>query len=313
MTLAVAALSHAPSLGNVDPGDSTIDEIYAAIDEVKIFIEEFDPEVVVAFGPDHFNGQLYSLITPWAVGAQAEGIGDYGTTAGPILTDPETARALHALVLEQGIEIGRSERMTVDHGVMQPVDFLLGKPTPRPIIPVFVNSLGMPLTPMHRVREMGEAFGRAALELGKRTLFIASGGISHNPPIPRWEGAPDTLQERLIAYAPTREEREEREQMIITGIQAIADGKAPSDPLNEEWDTLLLDTFRSGDLHQVDQWSNDWFIAEGGSAAHEMRSWIAAYAALSAAGPYRMAIDHYWAVETWGAGFGCQAAESEER
>lgn len=308
MTLAVAALSHAPSFGNVDPGGSTFAEIQSAIDDVKAFVADYDPEVVVVFGPDHFNGQLYSLITPWAVGAQAEGIGDYNTTEGPLPVDSETARELHAHVLEQGIEIGRSERMKVDHGVVQPLDFVFGKDFTQPIVPVFVNSIGIPLTPMYRVRQMGEAFGKAAQATGKRVLFLASGGISHNPPIPRWEGAPGTMQERLIAYAPSREERLDREQKIVTGIQAIADGNAPSDPLNEEWDELLLDTFRSGDLSAVDGWANDWFMAEGGSAAHEMRSWIAAYAALSTAGKYSFPVDRYWAVKTWGAGFGIQAA-----
>ncbi|MCA1983088.1 3-carboxyethylcatechol 2,3-dioxygenase [Nocardioides nematodiphilus] len=313
MALAVAALSHAPSFGNVDPGGTIKAEIDAAIAEVCTFVEEFDPEVVVVFGPDHFNGHLYSLITPWTVGAQAEGVGDYGTTSGSVPVDAEVARELHALVLEQGVELGRSERMKVDHGIMQPVEFLFGAPLSRPIVPVFVNSLGFPLTPMQRVRAMGEAFGKAAAQLDKRVLMLASGGISHSPPVPRWDGAPGTLQERLISYAPTREERAARERAIVTGIQAIADGKASSEPLNEEWDTLVLDVFRSGDLSTVDAWANDWFLAEGGSAAHEMRSWIAAYAALSTAGAYRMAVDRYWAVPTWGAGFGIQAAISEDR
>lgn len=310
MSLAVAALSHAPSFGNVDPGGTTFAEINEAIDEVKSFVAEFDPEVIVVFGPDHFNGQLYSNISPWVVGAQADGIGDYGTTEGPIPVDSEVARELHARVLEQGIEIGRSERMKVDHGVLQPVNFLFGTDFTQPIVPVFVNSIAIPLTPMHRVRLMGEAFGRAAQALDKRVLFIASGGISHDPPIPRWEGAPGTLQERLIDYAPTREERLQREHMIVSSIQKIADGEGSSDPLNEEWDTLLLDTFRSGDLSPVDAWDNGWFLAEGGSAAHEMRSWIAAYAALSTAGAYEFPVDRYWAVRGWAAGFAVQAART---
>lgn len=307
MSLAVAALSHAPSFGSVDPGGSTLDEIKDGIKEVRAFIENFDPEVIVVFGPDHLNGQLYSNIVPWVIGAQAEGVGDYGTTEGPINVDGETARQLHAAVLAQGIDIGRSERMTVDHGVMQPVDFLLGKDNTRPIIPVFVNAIAHPLTPMKRVREMGEAFGKAALQLGKRVLFIASGGISHSPPIPRWENASAELKARLVSYAPTREQRRAREQAMVDGIQRIADGKAPSSPLNEAWDTLLLDTFRSGDLSPVDSWDNEQFIIDGGSAAHEMRSWIAAYAALSMAGKYKLPVDHYWAVKTWGAGFAVQA------
>lgn len=308
MSLAVVAMSHAPSFGNVDPGGSIKSEIDSAIVEVQDFVKKFDPEVVVVLGPDHFNGQLYSLITPWVIGAKAEGVGDYGTTLGEVPVDADFARALHGAVLEQGIEVGRSEKMVIDHGILQPVDFIFGTPLSQAIVPIFVNALGFPLTPMQRVRAFGEALGKAAAETGKRVLFLASGGISHSPPIPRWDGAPGTLQERLISYAPSREERLERERKIVTGIQAIADGKAPSDPLNEEWDTLVLDVFRSGDLTQVDAWANDWFLAEGGSAAHEMRTWIAAYSALSTAGDYEMSVDHYWPVETWGAGFGIQAA-----
>lgn len=308
MSLAVAALSHAPSFGNVDPGGTTQAEIDAAIKEVQGFVAEYAPDLVVVFGPDHFNGQLYSLMTPWVVGAAAEGVGDYGTTAGTLPVDGEAARALHAAVLAEGIDIGRSERMTVDHGVVQPLDFVFGHGFTQPIVPVFVNSIGLPLSPMQRVRLMGEAFGRAAQALDKKVLLVASGGISHSPPIPRWEGAPGTVQERLVAYAPTPAERAEREQAIVRGIQAVADGGAPADALNEQWDTLVLDVLRSGDLTPVDAWENGWFMAEGGSAAHEMRSWIAAYAALSTAGSYRMEVDHYWAVERWASGFAIQAA-----
>lgn len=307
MSLAVAALSHAPSFGSVDPGGSTLDEIKDGIKEVRAFIEYFDPEVIVVFGPDHLNGQLYSNIAPWVIGAKAEGVGDYGTTEGPINVDGDTARQLHAAVLAQGIDIGRSERMTVDHGVMQPVDFLLGKENARPIIPVFVNAIAHPLTPMKRVREMGEAFGKAALQLNKRVLFIASGGISHSPPIPRWDTAPEEVKARLVSYAPTSEQRRAREEAMVAGIQRIADGKAPNSPLNEAWDNMVLDTLRSGNLSEVDAWENEQFIIDGGSAAHEMRSWIAAYAALSMAGKYELPVDHYWAVKTWGGGFAVQA------
>ena len=308
MTLAVAALSHAPSFENVDPGGTTRAEIQAAFDEVKAFVADYKPDVVVIFGPDHFHGHLYSLICPWVVGAKASSIGDYNTTAGPLPVDTELARTLHEMVLGQGIDIGRSERMTVDHGVVQVLDFIFGKHFTQPIVPVFVNSLGLPLTPMYRVRLMGEAFGRAAQQLDKKVLFFGSGGISHNPPIPRFEGASPEVQERLTEFVATPEQIRAREQEIITGIQAIADGKASTDPLNEEWDEMLLNVFRSGDLTAVDHWDNEQFITDGGSAAHEMRSWIAAYSALSTAGPYKFEVDHYWAVRNWAGGFAVQAA-----
>jgi len=311
MSLAVVSLAHAPSYGYVDPGGTTVAEIDAALVEARAFIAEFDPEVVVVFGPDHFNGMLYDNISPWTVGANAEGVGDWGTWKGPIPVDSDAARLLHKLVLAEGIDIGRSERMRVDHGVMRAVEFLYGHGFTQPIVPVFVNALGHPLTPMRRVREMGEAFGRAALSLDKRVLFIGSGGISHNPPIPRWETASPEVRERLISYNPTAADRKEREDHITDAIQAVADGKVPPTHLNVPWDDLVLDTLRSGNLTAVDAWDNEQFLQEGGSAAHEMRSWIAAFAALSMAGPYELPTDHYWGVENWDGGFAVQTARTK--
>lgn len=309
MSLALAALSHAPSFGNVDPGGSIFQEINDAIAEVKEFVADYAPDVVVIFGPDHFNGVLYNMIPPFAVGAQAVGVGDYGTGEGELPVHSEAARKLHALTLEQGIDITRSEALFVDHGIMQPMEFVFGAGFEQPFVPVFVNALGRPLSPMSRIREMGEAMGRAAIQMDEKVLFMASGGLSHNPPIPVYDESPAPIRERLTRYAPTRAERQAREQKIVAGIQAIADGKASSAPLNQEWDELLLKVFRSGDLAEVDAWDNDEFIREGGSAAHEMRSWIAAFSALSAGGDYAMTVDRYWPVKTWGAGFGICAAK----
>lgn len=308
MSLALAALSHAPSFGNVDPGGAIFAEINDAIADVRSFVEDFAPDVTVIFGPDHFNGVLYSMMPPFAIGAQAVGVGDYGTSAGPLPVDSEVARQLHALTIAQGIDIARSERLEVDHGVMQPLEFIFGSDSIPPFVPVFVNALGKPLTPMARIRLMGEAIGRAAQQLDKRVLLLASGGLSHNPPIPVYDGSPEPVQQRLVSYSPSKEDRAAREGKIIEGIQAIADGRASSAPLNTDWDHKLLKVFRSGSMSEVDSWDNDEFIADGGSAAHEMRSWIAAFSALSTVGDYSMVVDRYWPVETWGAGFGITAA-----
>lgn len=308
MTLAVAAMSHAPSFGNVDPGGTTFAEINEAIGDVRSFVEDFAPDITIALGPDHFNGVMYEMMPPFCVGAQATGIGDWGTAAGPLPVDGEIARELHKLILEDGIDIARSERLQVDHGVLQPLEFVYGHGFTNPFVPIFVNAVGLPLTPMKRVRLLGEAIGRAAQKLDKKVLIFASGGLSHNPPIPVWDTAADEVRERLVHLDITAEQRELRESTMITNIRKFAEGKATTQPLNAAWDMEVLETFRSGDLNTVDTWTNEWIGAEGGSGAHEIRTWIAAFSALSTSGNYSFAVDKYWPVETWGAGFGVVAA-----
>ena len=98
---------------------------------------------------------------------------------------------------------------------------------------------------------------------------------------------------------------------MIANIRKFAEGKATAQPLNAEWDNKVLDAFRAGDLSVVDSWTNEWFHTEGGSGAHEVRTWIAAFSALATAGSYSFAVDRYWPVETWGAGFGVVAAKTD--
>ncbi|HEY4536623.1 MAG TPA: 3-carboxyethylcatechol 2,3-dioxygenase [Enteractinococcus sp.] len=310
MSLAVVAMSHAPSFGNVDPGGTIFEEINESIDQVRTFVEDFKPDITIALGPDHFNGVMYEMMPPFCVGAQASGVGDWGTTAGPLPVDSEVARELHRLILEDGIDIARSEKLQVDHGVLQPLEFVYGEDFKESFVPIFVNSVGLPLTPMNRVRLLGESLGRAAQAMGKKVLLFASGGLSHNPPIPVWDSAPEDVRENLVTLNMTPEQREAKETRMLANIQKFADGEAKAQPLNEEWDTTVLQVLRDGNLSEVDHWTNEWFHTEGGSGAHEVRTWVAAFSALATAGPYEFVVDGYWPVETWGAGFGVVAAST---
>ena len=46
------------------------------------FVTDFDPELVVTFAPDHYNGFFYRAMPPFCIGTAATGVGDYGTYKG---------------------------------------------------------------------------------------------------------------------------------------------------------------------------------------------------------------------------------------
>lgn len=312
MTLAVAAMSHVPGFGVVDPGGTIFEEMNTAIGRVRAFVEDFDPDVTIAFGPDHFNGVLYEMMPPFCIGAQASGIGDYGTREGPLPVDSALARELLEAVLAEGVDIARSERLRVDHGMLQPLEFLYGHDFTTSFVPIFVNSVGHPLTPMNRVRLLGEAVGRAAQKLDKRVLMLASGGLSHDPPLPEWDIAEQAVRDRITTGGPTREQQAAREAAILEGLRNYDEATATSmQPLDEEWDSTILDACRGGDLTVVDPWTSAWMRAGGGRGAQEVRTWIAAYSGLATAGPYHLVVDEYWPVHSWGSGFAVTAAVSD--
>jgi 2,3-dihydroxyphenylpropionate 1,2-dioxygenase len=310
MPVALCALSHSPLIGLNQPADEVVQAVDAAIDDARAFVRDFAPDLVVLYAPDHYNGFFYEKMPPFCLATGAESIGDFSSTAGPLSVDAEAAKHLAAGALAADVDLTISARMTVDHGFAQPLEVLFGSIDAVPVVPVFINSVATPLGPVRRIRRLGAALGAAAAELDRRVLFVGSGGLSHDPPVPVLEGAPPRVAEALIAgTTPTQEQRARGEQRVLQAGRDYAAGSTTMQPLNPGWDNLVLDTLASGDLSTVDGWTNEWFESEAGGSAHEVRTWIAAYSSLAASGPYTVRSRFYRAIPEWIAGFAVTTAE----
>ncbi|MGW6281278.1 3-carboxyethylcatechol 2,3-dioxygenase [Kribbella sp. NPDC055071] len=302
--LAAVGLSHSPLIGKNDPAPDVLAAVAAAVEHTRAFVRDFDPDLVVLYAPDHYNGFFYKEMPPFCLATAAESVGDFGSTAGPLLVDAGAARALAAGVLAQGIDLTVSARMVVDHGFVQPLEVLFGGIDQVPVVPIFVNGVATPLGPVARIRALGTAVGRAIANLDRRVLFLGSGGLSHDPPVPVLDGAPPRVAEALIqGHPPTPEQRLKGEQRVVEAGRAYAAGDTTMIPINPEWDNLLLDIVEKGALEQFDDWTVEGMSAQGGGSSHEVRTWIATFASLAAAGPYELTSRFYRAVPEWIAGF----------
>ena len=216
MTAAAVGLSHSPLIGKNDPAPEVLARVGEAVDNVRAFVRQFDPELVVLYAPDHYNGFFYKQMPPFCLAAEAHSVGDFSAGAGPLLVDTVAAKALAQGVRDRGVDLTISARMTVDHGFVQPLEVLFGGIDRVPVVPVFVNGVATPLGPVGRIRALGTAIGQASSELGKRVLFLASGGLSHDPPVPVLEGAPPRVAGALIeGHPPTPEQRARGEQRVV--------------------------------------------------------------------------------------------------
>ncbi|WP_020105922.1 3-carboxyethylcatechol 2,3-dioxygenase [Nocardia sp. 348MFTsu5.1] len=309
MPVALCAMSHSPLMGTNDPDPLVVAEVDAAFEHARSFIRDFDPELVVIFAPDHYNGVFYDMLPPFCIGSAATSVGDYGTQAGPLDVDRDAAWDIARAVLASGVDIAVSERMHVDHGFAQALELLTGSITAIPTVPIFVNSVGEPMTPVSRIRLLGDAVGKAVSGMDRRVLLVGSGGLSHDPPVPQFFGASPEVQARLIdGRNPTAEQRSAREQRVIDAGRDFAAGVSTMQPLNPKWDNHLLEVLASGDLTPIDSWTNDWFVQQAGHSSHEVRTWIAAYAALAANGAYTVESTYYRPILEWIAGFGITTA-----
>lgn len=309
MTLALVTTSHSPLMGLNQPADEVVTAVDTAFENARSFIRAFDPEVVVCFAPDHYNGVFYDLMPPFAIGRQARSVGDWGTAAGEVLVHRPLADALASYLLESDLDVAVSERLHLDHGFAQPLELLLGGIDRVPVVPVFINSVAVPLAPMRRIRRLGHCVGELLARREERVLLLGSGGLSHDPPVPVLAGAAPPVAEALISgRSPTPEARADRERRVREAGRALASGTSSRQPLNPEWDRALLSLLHEDRLPDVDLWTSDAMAAEAGNSVHEVRTWVAAYAALRASGGYRITSTFYEPIPEWIAGFAVTTA-----
>ena len=302
-------MSHSPLLNLPGPSQDLLDDIESALLDARRFVKDFDPELVVIFSPDHYNGFFYKAMPPFCIGTAAQGVGDYGTYAGPLDVPGDIATDCAKAVLESGIDVAISASMDVDHGTVQPLEKLFGDAAARPVIPIFINSVATPLGPLRRVRALGAAVGTYLATLGKRVLVVGSGGLSHDPPVPTLATAPPAALDRIVHGRPmTTEQRQARQVAVMDAARAFAAGEGPLQPLNPDWDHAFLELLDANRLSEVDGWSNTWIAQEAGNSAHEIRTWVAAFAALAAHGRYETVQRFYRAAPELIAGFAIRTA-----
>lgn len=309
MLVGLVGTSHSPLMGVNHPTAEVEAAVENEFQRAREFISTCSPDLVVVFAPDHYNGVFYDMMPPFCVGQQASAVGDYGTQSGPLNVPADLSRALVDHVLHGGVDVAMSERMHVDHGFSQPLQILFGDIAAMPTIPVFINSVAVPLGPASRARQLGHVVGRFLEELDQRVLLVGSGGLSHDPPVPELATAPPAIAERLIAGRnPSAEERAAREEKILRTGRELAAGTATIAALNPDWDADFLALLAQNRLSEVDAWSNEWCVEQAGHSSHEVRTWIAAYAALASRGQYEVTSSFYRAIPEWIAGFSVTTA-----
>lgn len=310
MSIKLKCLSHTPLRGLNDPGADVVREVDQVLDQARADVEAFDPELIVVFAPDHYNGLFYDLMPPFVIATAAESVGDYQTMSGPLSVPADLAMELTRHLLDSDLDIALSHRLQVDHGCTQTLEELTGSLTRYPVIPIIINSVAPPFGPYRRIRKLGAAVGRFLARLDKRVLVLGTGGLSHEPPVPLLASAPEEVASFLIAGRnPTPEARAARQARTIAAGKIYGTPASAQTPLNPAWDEDFMRLLVEGRFDAIDDFSIDEISKTAGRSTHEIRTWVAAFAALAAAGPYTARKDYYRPINEWIAGYGVISAE----
>jgi len=303
MSTLLTCASHSPLLYCYDKEPDDWAELQQAHAERVAAVSDFDPDLVFAFGADHFNGFFLKLMPSFCIGLDAEAVGDIGGFEGTL--DVPRAEAVDAVqfVRAADVDVAASYKMTIDHGFSQTITNMLGGLSAKPTIPIFINCIAPPLVPFRRSRLLGEAIGKYAKTLDRKVLFLASGGMSHHPT--RYypeigEGADDVAAWQLSggddpeSLSP-QQWIDRLEEMHIEGAKMITRGERTAEHmrLNAAADARFLEVLTSGDLSQFDGWVPTEVVKEAGIGSMELHTWIAATAAHLAAGGGAPTTDFY--------------------
>ncbi|SEK05117.1 2,3-dihydroxyphenylpropionate 1,2-dioxygenase [Sphingobium sp. AP50] len=309
MIVGSVCLSHSPLKDRTRPSSETEARFNASLEKAGKFVAEQQPDLVVIFYPDHINGFFYGLLPPFCIGIEGISIGDYGTAAGELNIPAARAADLSRFVLDAGVDAAISHKMQVDHGAVQPLEWLSADHPLDRVIPIFVNCAAPPLPTFERARALGRAVGDWARQAPERILLIGSGGLSHDPPMAELANATPQMRERLISGAPLNHAaRFARQSRAATEGNAMAVGKSRLLPANAEWDRKLLDAFLAGNLSSLDDCSQQSISEAGGRGGHEARTWVAALSALGAG--YCATEIFYEVIDEWITGMGILTATS---
>ena len=97
--------------------------------------------------------------------------------------------------------------------------------------------------------------------------------------------------------------------MIAVGQKLAAGDTSVAVPLSPEWDIALLEKFKQADFAAMEAMTEAEIRRDGGRGGQEVRSWMAAFAALDELGAYEMTTHCYEDISEWIAGFGIVSAE----
>lgn len=314
MSVKLICLSHTPLIEFASPPREIRDTTMKVIHDLAKQVDDYNPDLIITFGPDHFNGFFYDMMPAACVGIRAEAAGDWNYGPGTINTDEETALSLTQSLLNDGLGIACSYQMQADHGVTQPLTFLTGSLTRYPTVPIFINCAAKPLSPMRFATQLGRAVGRyikTSNLKNKRVLILGTGGLSHDPPTPQMQNANSEIEAFLIAGKnPTADSRNTRQERVVLAAQELNQIESSSLKINTEWDRALMKKYQQADFDYLNAMTDSEISEMGGRGGHEVRCWTAAFAALAEVSKYTTNDVYYQQINEWLVGFGAITAET---
>lgn len=306
-------LMNVESLLNADD----LSAVNAELARLRDVAQGIAPDVIVQFGNDHNSGFSLKLMPAFLIGLRATTLGDFDTSAQDVLVDEARGRALVRHLHDAGVDVATSYAALFDHGFAMALDKLFGGVDRVPVIPVFTNCGGDLRPPLHRSVALGAAIGNFFAQHFPElnVLYLGSGGLSHDPPLPEYETSPADVQQRMINGVQwDAEGLANRTRWVTEAGAEHGRGEGNLRPLNPDWDDAMMTCFAERNLEVIASQSDSEVIDRGGRGGSEIRNWLSAFAALRAHGDgcYVAQQSFYIPLPSWIVGFATMTASVKQ-
>ena len=238
--VAGAGVPHVPVFPQlVHDGDQDVAGRY---ETVATALAAAEPDLVVVVANDHLNAYFLDRLPTFAIslGAAASGPMDAVPTvpSHDVPVDDAASAALAARLVDAGFDLTLCRDAVLDHSVVVPLYFLNGHRLP--VVVLHVNGFVAPLPSARRCNDLGQALCRAvsALPGDRRVAVLASGSFSQE-----------------------------------VGGSRVDAGRSWSVP-RSDWAGQVAAMLAAGDVDQLVRRSTPRMLADAGSVAGEVLSWI---------------------------------------
>jgi 2,3-dihydroxyphenylpropionate 1,2-dioxygenase len=313
MPVQLICCSHSPLMttGIEETEQGVQGQFFRELDSCAAALHKFNPDLVVVFGPDHFNGFFYELMPAFCIGTAAQATKDWHLEGGALRVPRELAVNCVRHLQSCDFDVALSHAMKVDHGITIPLFKLTGALDRYDVLPVFINCAADPRPSFRRARAFGSAIGEFLAKQDMKITVVGSGGLSHDPPTPRIDHSKPEATQRLVDRAvPTRADYDARETRVIQAARDLVVGQGPCLPPSEQWDRDFLASFTGSRFEDFDTMSDAEIDRVAGFGAHEVRTWVAAGATAAKMGGPRAELRYYHLVPEWITGMGIVAGQA---
>ena len=289
-------MSHAPGiLGWPDaPAEEMRERVAAAVGELRAYLDERRPDVLVAFLDDHFDNHFRNLMPVFAIGIASSHRGPAPQYLEMLKIDavhdipsrPDLAERLLEGLVHGGFDVARMGGVEYGNNLMVPLE-LIRPELDIPVVPVFINAFTRPIARIARVYALGQAIRRLLAEEAGRIGFIGTGGLSHWPPIWNERSDPDdSMLQRMKRFQTEGLSvlDEDPDLWADVGRYEIEMAEKNAQRLvNEDWDRHFLALLEKGDTEGVLSMTFESVEEEAGHGGHEILNWVALMGAMDGA------------------------------